>query len=257
VTVYGQRESALTLDAGDCAVVLRSRWHVVGDDAGTAVTHIVAPTGCDFLRDPPRVAINGGGASTVLLSGLFFFPGGRPSLVDALPEAIRIPGRSGRSPDWLSPILALLSDEIDSPSPGSMAVRGRLGGILLLQMLRRHIVEFASQKGLPVAALGEPRLARVLHLMHVQPGEAWSVRRLAREAAMSRSAFSARFRRLVGMPPMSYLHALRMRRARDLLRHTDHNLRWVAEWVGYGSEAAFSNAYRQWSGTAPGSDRHG
>ena len=41
-----------------------------------------------------------------------------------------------------------------------------------------------------------------LRAVHARPGHGWTVADLAAEAAMSRSAFFARFTRVVGLPPM-------------------------------------------------------
>ena len=54
--------------------------------------------------------------------------------------------------------------------------------------------------------------------MHGQPARSWTVEQLAKESALSRSAFFDRFSRAVGVPPMEYLLAWRMALAKDLLR---------------------------------------
>jgi AraC-like DNA-binding protein len=68
---------------------------------------------------------------------------------------------------------------------------------------------------------------------------------------MSRSAFSDRFRVLVGEAPMRYLTKLRLARAARLLRSTDATLADVARSVGYGSEEALSRAFKVRVGEAP------
>ncbi|WP_436206894.1 AraC family transcriptional regulator [Caballeronia sp. LjRoot31] len=47
----------------------------------------------------------------------------------------------------------------------------------------------------------------------------WTLEMLSSAVAMSRSAFSKRFKSLVGFAPLDYLLRWRMRIARDLLRH--------------------------------------
>ena len=66
---------------------------------------------------------------------------------------------------------------------------------------------------------------------------------LARTAALSRSAYFARFTRTVGLPPMEYLLAWRMAIAKDLLRREDVAVADVAERVGYRSGSTFSTAF--------------
>jgi hypothetical protein len=61
-----------------------------------------------------------------------------------------------------------------------------------------------GQPGLLVG-LADPLLARALRLIHGDVAHAWSVEELAREAGLSRSAFSERFSQKVGVPLMQYL----------------------------------------------------
>jgi AraC-like DNA-binding protein len=67
---------------------------------------------------------------------------------------------------------------------------------------------------------------------------------------MSRSAFSARFSNLLGEPPMQHVARLRMdvalRRLREGASVTE-----VALDLGYRSEAAFSRAFKRYTGHAP------
>jgi AraC-like DNA-binding protein len=60
----------------------------------------------------------------------------------------------------------------------------------------------------------------------------------------SRSALAARFMDYVGLPPMQYLAQWRMQLAATLLAGPT-NLAAIAEDVGYGSEAAFSRAFKK------------
>ena len=72
---------------------------------------------------------------------------------------------------------------------------------------------------------------------------------------MSRSAFAARFAELVGEPPMSYVTRWRMHVALEWLRQDDHTVAQAASRLGYGSEAAFSRAFRRIVGVPPSSVR--
>ena len=56
---------------------------------------------------------------------------------------------------------------------------------------------------------------------------------------------------------MSYLIAYRLQLAGRQLRSTTATLGEIAELVGYGSEAAFSRAFKRHTGAAPGEWRLG
>ena len=68
---------------------------------------------------------------------------------------------------------------------------------------------------------------------------------------MSRSAFFARFSRLVGMTPMDYLLGWRMGLAKRLLGRNSATVAEVAARVGYGSASAFSVAFSRYVGEPP------
>jgi AraC-like DNA-binding protein len=92
-------------------------------------------------------------------------------------------------------------------------------------------------------------------LVHRDPAQPWSVGSLARETAMSRSAFAARFTELVGEPVMRYVTRWRMQVALDWLQQDDVAVAELATRLGYESEAAFSRAFKRTVGIAPGASR--
>ncbi|HEY1149390.1 MAG TPA: helix-turn-helix transcriptional regulator, partial [Pseudoduganella sp.] len=91
----------------------------------------------------------------------------------------------------------------------------------------------------------------VLRQMHALPMQHWSVAELASVAGMSRSAFAARFSRLVGTSPLDYLLRWRMRCAAHALLRTPASVGSIAFAHGYESEAAFSNAFKRVMGSSP------
>ena len=95
-------------------------------------------------------------------------------------------------------------------------------------------------------------MGAALRLMHTEPGRAWTVPELAHAVSMSRSAFAARFKELVGRTPMDHLTEWRMVRAASLLRERpDLKLGAVATAVGYESETAFGKVFRRLIGVTP------
>jgi AraC-like DNA-binding protein len=74
---------------------------------------------------------------------------------------------------------------------------------------------------------------------------------LAREAGLSRSAFSERFGQKVGVPPMQYLIDWRMALAKAMLQRDALPLEAVAASIGYQSASAFSTAFRREVGSPP------
>ena len=133
---------------------------------------------------------------------------------------------------------------------GRDLVLGRLVEILLVESLRLTQAPDASP-GL-LRGLDDARLAQAIRQIHADPGRPWTMAELAREAALSRSAFFDRFTRSVGVPPMEYLLAWRMALAKDMLRHGEIDIAEVAERVGYASASTFSTAFSRHVGQPPG-----
>nr|WP_256350876.1 helix-turn-helix transcriptional regulator [Pseudomonas gingeri] len=87
--------------------------------------------------------------------------------------------------------------------------------------------------------------------MHESPTQAWTIAQLAKEAALSRSAFFERFNRALGTAPMAYLLTWRMALAKNLLRRKEGGLAEIAQRVGYSSASAFSVAFTRHVGLPP------
>lgn len=82
-----------------------------------------------------------------------------------------------------------------------------------------------------------------------------SASEFAREAAMSERTFLRRFQSEVGLSPMAWLAAERIRVAQELLESTDTPLTEVAQLVGYSSPETFRSAFRRIVGVPPSSYR--
>ncbi|HKA64107.1 MAG TPA: AraC family transcriptional regulator [Methyloceanibacter sp.] len=92
--------------------------------------------------------------------------------------------------------------------------------------------------------------------MHAKPARNWTIEDLAKDVGLSRSVLAERFADLVGIPPMQYLAKWRMQIASGLLTAGTANIAKVAAETGYGSEAAFSRAFKKMVGVPPSAWRH-
>ena len=68
--------------------------------------------------------------------------------------------------------------------------------------------------------------------------------------------FAARFKELVGQPPLAYSIQWRMSLAKDAQRMTDRPIGELAFELGYESESAFSMALRRVVGRSPRAYRY-
>jgi AraC-like DNA-binding protein len=169
-------------------------------------------------------------------------------LVPLLPRMVLVRGESR-----LIALIQLVSEEARARRPAREHVLGRLLEVLLIEALRCQTATDSGTGSAPGLAQGlsDHRLAAALCAMHAQPGQPWTVAALAAEASLSRSAFFARFIRIVGLKPMEYLLTWRMALAKELLRSHEYGLEQVAERVGYSSANTFSTAFTRYAGMSP------
>jgi len=180
-----------------------------------------------------------------LLGGYFVFGSQDAALlVSLLPQQIHVRGEPR-----LATLVKLVGEEARDARAGRELVLERLVEVLLIEALR-STTGAAASPGL-LRGLADDRLARSIRHMHESPSRAWTVEQLAREAALSRSAYFERFTRAVGTPPMEYLLSWRMALAKKMLRSKERGLAEVAESVGYSSASTFSTAFSRYVGQPP------
>lgn len=192
-----------------------------------------------------------GGDETVLLAGSFVFqPGNAQALLSALPSFMHVPAQECAAA-VLRGTLELLDAEVRSAEMGASLMTHRLADILFVQALRAYVGLRGKDSAGWIGALTDERIGRALRRMHGDVGHPWTVEELARAAGMSRSGFAARFKELVGTPPLDYLLRWRMQLAREALRLNEASVARLADRLGYASESAFGNAFKRVHGRAP------
>jgi AraC-like DNA-binding protein len=170
-------------------------------------------------------------------------------LVDALPSFVRVPAREA-SP--LRDVMPLLIDEVRSTHLGRERALDQLAQLVLMYALRRVDFEGGSPARTGwLRALADARIGAALRFIHASVEVGTSLHVLARTAGMSRTAFAARFKELVGKPPLAYSIQWRMSLAKDALRTSDRAIGALAFEFGYASESAFSMAFRREVGCSP------
>lgn len=147
--------------------------------------------------------------------------------------------------------LDVLAAEVACDEPGQDAVLDRLLDLVLVLALRAWCAR--PEAALPswYRALADPAIGEALRLLHEYPAHRWTVAELATKVGMSRASFAARFTRLVGEPPLTYLTAWRMTMGADLLRDAEATIATVAHEVGYEDAFAFSVAFKRARGVSP------
>lgn len=232
------------MSAGDVCLLGRTAYAVASDPE---VPPLDGQTFYGAGDDVARL----GGSETIAIGGTVTFdPGNVDVLLDTLPDFLFVP-RSSAASGAMATILGLMNDEVERDIIGSEIVNGRLADVLLVEAIRAYAGSIEQVEIGWLGALSDPRLGRVLRLIHGDVAQPWTVTQLAGEAGMSRAAFSAAFTRRVGQPPLAYVRAWRLTIARAALTRGDETVASIARKVGYTSQSAFGHAFRSAFGSPP------
>jgi AraC-like DNA-binding protein len=206
----------------------------------------------DAIGDRPVSHLRHGGAGspTLVLCGGTRFTEPHSALVAALPPVLQIGRDASPGPDWIASTMAVMGAEAAHARPGGETVIARLCDVLVIHAVRRWLEDSTAARSGWLGALRDERIGPVLALMHRHPERPWTVASLAAAAHLSRALFAQRFTELVGEPPIGYLTRRRMEVATTLLRQGT-TISQAARHAGYGSVAAFSRAYKHFTGAPP------
>ncbi|MGB4136224.1 MAG: AraC family transcriptional regulator [Microbacterium sp.] len=170
-------------------------------------------------------------------------------LASLLPETMVITGFAA-----LEPAAAALAQHLGTEGipvgperDGDPVVCRMMAKTVLVSAIRAWAANGCAPAGWP---MHDPFLDRVVAAIHSEPGREWTVDGLASVGAMSRTVFAERFRATYGRSPASYVTAVRMRAAQDLLGRGLGVSR-VSRELGYGSDEGFSRAFRRHTGMTP------
>lgn len=253
--IEGENEP-IRLEDGDVVLFPSGHPHSLYDDPQSPLTRLVH---LDYKPQRAHHVVNceGAGPKLLMLCGAFHFeyPYNFP-LLQRLPKLIHIRGSQGRMEQSFADIVSIIARESASQQHGTEVMLRRLTELLFIQVIRLWIDQQAEGSAGWGGALGDQPISGALGLIHQSPERRWTVKELAGEVALSRSAFSARFTELVGESPMAYLTRWRMVRASRLLKAEVH-VENIAEQLGYESEVAFRKAFKREMGIPPAQYRKG
>ncbi len=95
------------------------------------------------------------------------------------------------------------------------------------------------------------QISRALHRIHAEYAQPLEVRSLADEAHMSLTVFHRRFKGITSTPPLQYLKAVRLHKARMLMVQDGVHAGEAAHQVGYESPSQFSREFKRLFGKSP------
>jgi AraC-like DNA-binding protein len=157
-----------------------------------------------------------------------------------------------RSVDFAAGLLA----EVVRWAEEDRALAERLLGDLLRVLTRDHIQAQAGS-GERVGGFSAARRRREQEMRGLatrimeEPGQAWRVGELAREAGMATDHFSRVFAEVLGERPQAFVVHQRMLRARQLLLESHLQIGEIAHLLGFRDVFYFSRQFRAHAGVPP------
>jgi AraC-like DNA-binding protein len=251
--IEGER---IALAAGDWVFILGGSSHVLRDSPKTRSRPLPEIYATQGGRCGGILRYGGQGTQTTLISFSFSFRGTwlNPVLA-ALPRVLHVKGDGFVATRWVESVIQLVAAEMEAGRPAHEIVVTRLADVLFIHALRAHIQAVPTEKGGWLRALEDPQLGLVLQQLHEQPSYPWTVKAMAKVASMSRSMFAARFQRIIGESPLTYLTRWRMHSASQMMAESNESLISIAGAVGYETDGAFGKAFKRYVGSTPGTYR--
>jgi AraC-like DNA-binding protein len=233
--------------SGDCFLLPRGRAFLMASDM--SLTPLDAVT---FLSTAQNGRINpyNGGGQFFSVCGHFALAGDHADiLLGVLPPIVHMYKESDKA--MLRWCVDQMMHELREARPGHSLVIEHLAHMMLVQALRLHIAEGPKGGAGFLFALADKQVSVAIKCMHDDPARRWTVQSLAESAAMSRTTFTLKFKKMVGASPMEYLTHWRMVLAADKLTNLRDSISIISASLGYESESAFSTAFKRVMGCSP------
>ncbi len=253
VTIEGV-DDPLHLSTGDLVVIPHGVAHVLSDipdREADELDFVLSESGYNGMG----ALVYGGqdqfGACKLFCGHFEFEEGATHPLLAGLPQVIHLPNTQTMNAEWLDSVIRFVSAEVMGEKAGADAIVHRLTEIIFIQTVRAFVDSVGDEAG-SLAGILDPQISRSLNAVHTNPEGKWTVQSMAEVAGMSRTVFAERFNEFIGMTPHNYVTHWRMQIAHQRLAKSSDSIIVIAEAVGYGSEAAFTRAFKNQFNVTPG-----
>ena len=238
-----QIKTPVLLKRGDVVMLKRGLDHEIATDLSVKVRELPIEDFPVLTNKTPLVT---------MVSGVYQFQT-EPihPLFAEIPNLIIIRAEEIPSHSPLFMAQQLLSAETEISGPGSDAITRSLIDVLFHYIFRDWLEKRETKTSSWSLALKDQHLKKAIEALHAAPDKEWNLEELAEVAGLSRAAFAQKFKKITNDTPAHYLTRIRIQRAMDLLRSTDHGLETIAENVGYGDSFVFSKAFKRILGVSP------
>lgn len=237
-------QEAVEVNEGSLVLFPRNQAHLLFTKPGLEPRDIAEFIGPGSDGAMNSIVMDLGGASNQLYCGWLGVPSGKHPLLTALPSMMLV-RCDAFIVEWISSSLRIAAREWHN-NPVAVA---KVSELLFAQAVRRFAE--SAPDGSWLAALRDPVIARALTTIHARYGDDLNLTDLAAQVGVSRSVLGERFIAALGEPPMRYCARWRMQLAANFLLDGREPSSRIAHKVGFGSEAAFSRAFKRHYGEPP------
>ena len=254
--IVPEAQPPLQLERGDLVLLPHGTAHAIADAPTRRAVPLMEVGPKRVGNSTYRISTGGGGERSLIVCCTIGFdgPAAHP-LVQQLPPVLHVRRAAAQDPS-LPTLLEMMAAEAASERIGAATVMARLADIVVARLIRGWVEARPPELNSGwLAAVRDPQIGAALAGIHREPGNGWDVESLAEVAGLSRSKFSERFSRLLGVSPARYLLQWRMSLAAAWLRGNVMTVSQAAIELGYESEASFSRAFKRFMGTPPGALR--
>lgn len=151
-----------------------------------------------------------------------------------------------KTPQSAEPVREAIRCIIQNPKSSTLQLTGRL--CLFLDAL---IQASANQRDVQGVPLPDFYIQQAVNYMERHYQRELTVEEIAEVCQLNRSYFSKLFRDKIGCPPQEFLIRLRLSKAAELMRSTEHSIGDISAACGYPNQLHFSRAFKQRYGLSP------
>lgn len=147
----------------------------------------------------------------------------------------------------IMPYIKKFMSEYQSGIAGYENVLEHLSGIICHTLIR-SLLEIQTGGSIITERI---EIENIVEYMHQHFGEKITIEKLAKRANMSESHFIRVFKKETGLSPVDYLIALRIEKAKKLLRAGTKNVTEISMLCGFNSTSHFSSSFSRSEGISP------
>jgi AraC-like DNA-binding protein len=242
----GTDETKVSVAPMDIVMLPKGDMHWIADQAGsTLVPSEQAGKACE-LGTP---LFQQGEITNLLMCGLVDYEAAiSHPILSALPTIFHLSNIQASDSIWLT--VTQIDNEVRRSNSRKNTVIDRMTEVLFIQLLNQYVSDNEHLTGF-LAALRDPRLEKVLQLLHMNPQHAWTQDLISASAGMSRATLQRKFKAGLGVSPMTYLNRWRISKAYQLVKHSNLSLDSIAESIGFSDARTMRTAFRRQFGITP------